>query len=150
MEFLGKISNSYKRSRSDEEALRYLPYDEKAAEFALLNLSRRLFRGLDVRASLWSRCWNALLGVKRLTPGIKVVFVLDELDKLDSQKIRYWEVEERLVEDISRDKSIYTRALSPTIRIFRACGMSRMTSCITAWRMGIARCLIGKAPWHST
>ena len=135
LEFLGKISSSYKRSRSDEEALKYLPYDEKAAEFELLNLSRRLLRGLDVRASPWSRCWNALLGVKRLAPGIKVIFVLDELDKLDSQKsdsakscldpilqalksvftgsgfsfvfIGGREVEERLVEDISRGNSIY-------------------------------------------
>ena len=33
LEFLGKISTWYKQSRSDEEALKYLPYDEKAAEF---------------------------------------------------------------------------------------------------------------------
>lgn len=135
IEFLGKISSSYKRSRSDEEALKYLPYDEKAAEFELLSLSRRLLRGFDVKESRWRRWWKALWGIKRVNAGIKVVFVLDELDKLESHKsdsgkshldpvlqalksvftssgfsfvfVAGKEVEERLVEDIARGNSIY-------------------------------------------
>jgi serine/threonine protein kinase len=82
IEFLGKLSASYKRTRSDEEALKYLPYDEKAAEFDIVNFARRLQEGRPQHESWWRR----LLGKAQPTATpIRVVFVLDELDKLERQ-----------------------------------------------------------------
>jgi serine/threonine protein kinase len=135
LEFLGKISTSYKKSRSDEEALKYLPYDEKAAEFELLSFSRRLLLGLRPGGSRWRRWWQWFRQTQRSTPPVKVVFVLDELDKLEAQSgqagkspldpvlqalksvftasgfsfifIGGKEAEERLLEDASRGDSIY-------------------------------------------
>jgi serine/threonine protein kinase len=135
LEFLGKISTSHKQSRSDEEVLRYLPYDEKAAEFEILSFSRRLLDGLQPGGSRWQRWWQRFRHTQRSTPRVKVVFVLDELDKLETDSgqtgkspldpvlqalksvftasgfsfvfIGGKEAEERLLEDVSRGDSIY-------------------------------------------
>lgn len=136
LEFLGKISNSYKRSQSEEEALKYLPYDEKAAEFEIFSFSRRLCDSLRVcPASRWKRWWRRIRGTQQSSSRVKVVFVLDELDKLESQDgqtrkspldpvlqglktvftasgfafvfIGGKEVEERLLDDVARGDSIY-------------------------------------------
>lgn len=135
LEFLGKVASSFKQSKSDEEALKYLPYDEKAAEFDILNFSRRLLddkHGLSRQRRRWWQ-WFRRVGVS--TPRVKVVFVLDELDKLEppGEKagrspldpilqalktvfsasgfafvfIGGKEVEERLCEDASQGDSIY-------------------------------------------
>jgi len=135
LEFLGKISGSYKQTRSDEEALKYLPYDEKAAEFDILGFSRRLLSGPQPCRSRWQRWWRRLWGTDHSVRPIKVVFILDELDKLEARSeqdgksaldpvlqalksiftasafsfvfIGGKEVEERLLEDVSRGDSIY-------------------------------------------
>lgn len=135
LEFLGKVASSFKQSKSDEEALKYLPYDEKAAEFDILNFSRRLLdekHGLSTQRRRWWQ-WFRRAGVS--IPRVKVVFVLDELDKLEppGEKagrspldpilqalktvfsasgfafvfIGGKEVEERLLEDASQGDSIY-------------------------------------------
>ncbi len=77
IEFLGKMSSSYKRSRSDEELLKYLPYDEKAAEFDLLSFSNRLSK------QFLRHRFPTFPFRKRHASQIKVVFVFDELDKHD-------------------------------------------------------------------
>ncbi|MDA2913450.1 protein kinase [Acidobacteriia bacterium AH_259_A11_L15] len=83
LQFLGQLSASYKRGRSEEEALKYLPYDERAAEFDILNFSGRLAAGISIR----ERWWNLLLRALKRSPAsrrsLKVVFILDELDKLE-------------------------------------------------------------------
>ena len=83
IEFLGKLSASYKRSRTDEEALKYLPYDEKAAEFDILNFARRLQEATPQRESWLKRLLRPFRGAPIVPPSIRVVFVLDELDKLE-------------------------------------------------------------------
>ena len=85
IEFLGKLSASYKRSRTDEEALKYLPYDEKAAEFDIVNFARRLQEATPQRESWLKRLLRPFRGAPIVPPSIRVVFVLDELDKLDKQ-----------------------------------------------------------------
>ena len=135
IEFLGKISSSYKRTRSDEEALKYLPYDEKAAEFDILNFARRLQEGIQPKVSFLQRLLRLFRAVPGTVPSIRVVFVLDELDKLENgvvadgtspldpilQSLKTVfsasgfsfvfvggkEVEERMIEDVSHADSIY-------------------------------------------
>lgn len=135
IEFLGKISSSYKRTRSDEEALKYLPYDEKAAEFDILNFARRLQEGIQPRRTFLQRLLRSFRAVPGGVPSIRVVFVLDELDKLENGAVANGaspldpilqslktvfsasgfsfvfvggkEVEERMIEDVSHADSIY-------------------------------------------
>ena len=135
IEFLGKISSSYKRTQSDEEALKYLPYDEKAAEFDILNFARRLQEGIQPRLSFLQRLLRPFRAAPETVPSIRVVFVLDELDKLENgatptgtspldpilQSLKTVfsasgfsfvfvggkEVEERMIEDASHADSIY-------------------------------------------
>ena len=135
IEFLGKLSSSYKKSRSDEEALKYLPYDEKAAEFDILNFARRLQEKVEPELSLWQRLLRPFRAIAQAAPPIRVVFVLDELDKLENsvdsnrnspldpilQSLKTIfsasgfsfvfvggkEVEERMMEDVSHADSIY-------------------------------------------
>ena len=141
IELLGKMSGSRKQTRSDEDALKYLPYDEKAAEFELLNFSRRLLSSHEPPPlTRWQRFFS-LFGTRynRATP-IKVVFVLDELDKLETFSgpdkasplapillslknvlsasglsfvfIAGKEAEERLIEDVSHGDSLYESIFS--------------------------------------
>jgi len=135
IEFLGKLSSSYKRTRSDEEALKYLPYDEKAAEFDILNFARRLQEGIQPRLSFFQRLLRPFRTSTVEIPSIRVVFVLDELDKLENGEaakgtspldpilqslktvfsasgfsfvfVGGKEVEERMIEDVSHADSIY-------------------------------------------
>jgi serine/threonine-protein kinase len=87
IEFLGKMSASYKSSRTDEEALKYLPYDEKAAEFDIADFAQRLQDGTAAlrRESWWQRMLRPFRGAPLAPPRVRVVFVLDELDKLERQ-----------------------------------------------------------------
>jgi Cdc6-like AAA superfamily ATPase len=87
LDFASKLSSSHKRSQSEEEALKYLPYDEKAAEFEILSLSRRLTHGAEDRDTPWQRWWKRIRHAPRSVLRAKVVFVLDELDKLDARKL---------------------------------------------------------------
>jgi len=87
LDFASKLSSARKRSQSEEEALKYLPYDEKAAEFEILSLSRRLTNGVQNRDTAWQRWWRRVLRKRPSILRAKVVFVLDELDKLDARKI---------------------------------------------------------------
>ena len=142
IEFLGKISSSYKHSHSDEEALKYLPYDETAAEFELLNFSRRLLTGINPPVSRWQRLTRWIRSPHPAAhTAVKVVFVLDELDKLESlagsekssspltpilQSLKTAlsasgmsfvfiggkEAEEKMLEDVSHGDSIYESIFS--------------------------------------
>ena len=58
LEFLGKIAATAKSTRSDEDLLKYLPYDEKAAEADLLNFSSRLARPLSEPPRLTTRFYG--------------------------------------------------------------------------------------------
>ena len=83
IEFLGKMSSSFKRSRTDEEALKYLPYDEKAAEFDIVDFAQRLNEGTRRRETWWQRLKRGFGQAPEAALPIRVVFVLDELDKLE-------------------------------------------------------------------
>jgi len=87
LEFLGKVSSSFKRTRTDEDNLKFLPFDEKAAELEILNLADRLAGGMHVAES-WRRRLVRRLSRKPVSRlPIKVLFVLDELDKLEASGV---------------------------------------------------------------
>lgn len=120
--------------------MKYLPYDERAAEFEILTFSRRLFTGVEPSVSFWQRCLRRIRNLGYTNTSVKVVFVLDELDKLEwvagadkvppltpilqSLKtvlaassmsfifIGGKEAEEQLVEDVSHGDSIYESIFS--------------------------------------
>ena len=73
--FAFKTSGSIKQSTSHERQLTFVPYDERAAEYDLIRLARLLARGLQ-RRHPW---WRFLRSPERIS--LKIVFVLDELDK---------------------------------------------------------------------
>jgi serine/threonine-protein kinase len=81
--FKAKLSSSAKTTRSDEEDLSYLPYDDKSAEFDVLDFSVRLAQGYRLHETRWQRLRRRLAGRPAPTRRLKVLFVLDELDKLE-------------------------------------------------------------------
>jgi serine/threonine protein kinase/Cdc6-like AAA superfamily ATPase len=85
LEFLGKLAATAKSTRSDEDVMKYLPYDEKAAESDLLDFSNRMARTADETPPLpwFRRWWKRWKQEPDPLPKLKVVFVLDELDKLE-------------------------------------------------------------------
>ena len=83
LEFLASVGSRHHRSRSDEDLLKYLPYDEKAAEFDLIQFSRELANGFTIHGSWHDKLWRRLRGQATATSNVKILFVLDELDKLD-------------------------------------------------------------------
>ncbi len=72
-----------KRSRSVDLETSFLAYDDKTAEHDVIAISRALADGIaDTPA--WPRdIWNRLLGQKSGRTRLKIVFVFDEMDKLD-------------------------------------------------------------------
>jgi serine/threonine-protein kinase len=76
----------FRRMRSAEEVLRFLPYDDRAAEFDLIAFAERLSRPgpkLSLLRQLRDRLQKRHIGGDR-RPPFKIVFVLDELDKLET------------------------------------------------------------------
>ena len=83
LDFL-KASSSFKRTRSDEASLKYLPFDEKAAESEILNFAARLAEGMPTAGGWYHRLIRRLTRAPERRTRIKVLFVLDELDKLEA------------------------------------------------------------------
>jgi serine/threonine-protein kinase len=78
-----KLSLNSKRSRSQNYEISYLGYDDKAAEHDLINISRRLMSGYSMPVTTWQRLKRGMRGTKRESIRLKIVFVFDELDKLE-------------------------------------------------------------------
>jgi serine/threonine-protein kinase len=78
-----KFSWSSKRSRTSNYETSYLGYDDKAAEHDVINLSRRLAAGYTRRTTRAARLWRKLRGQAAPRTRLKIIFVFDELDKLE-------------------------------------------------------------------
>ena len=78
-----KLSMLWKRNRSDASEFAYLGYDDKAAEYDVIRLSRLLREGYRprTRAPRWLRGLLGLAEPARVR--LMMVFVFDELDKLE-------------------------------------------------------------------
>jgi len=80
---LAKFSWTHKETRSRNDELVFLTYDEKSAEHDLLRIARRLSRGYTVKEGRWRRFGHWLNRRPRPRRRLKFVFVFDEIDKLD-------------------------------------------------------------------
>lgn len=78
-----KLSWTSKRSRTSNYEMSYLGYDDKAAEHDVIHLSRRLAAGYSPRLSRLERAWLALRRKPEPRRRLKIIFVFDELDKLE-------------------------------------------------------------------
>lgn len=88
-----KLGGKHQNHRSQE--LKYLAYDDKAAEGDLIRLSRDLTSGYVPRRRWWSP-WSSSRQVR-----LKVLFVLDEMDKLEGEG-EPGAVDHYMVDDIIR------------------------------------------------
>lgn len=77
-----KAGFSRTRSRTQEAALEYLSYDDKAAEYDVIDIAQRLAHGYRRREG-WLQRWLPARAAEASRVGLKIVFVFDELDKLD-------------------------------------------------------------------
>jgi serine/threonine protein kinase len=73
-----KLSASTKRSRSESLDMSFLAYEDKAAEYDIVQLSNRLITGYQPH-----RRWHRLRRGKPDRIRLKIIFVFDELDKLE-------------------------------------------------------------------
>jgi serine/threonine protein kinase len=108
LEFLGKLESSQSIKHSRENALQYLPYDDKAAEFDIAKFAKRLAHGFSEPAGTWQRLAHFLFKRKakeKRQKQIKVVFVFDELDKLSKHSKEGPDVFESLLESL---KGVFT------------------------------------------
>jgi serine/threonine-protein kinase len=79
--FAPKISA--KRSRIVDLETSFLAYDDKAAEHDLICISRELAEGIREHKSYWRTMLQRLTRRFRANRPIKIIFVFDEMDKLD-------------------------------------------------------------------
>ena len=77
------IQAGFTRTSEQSQGLQYLAYDDKAAEYDLVRLARRLTEGYVPagRRRRWPLRWLRPATGSRVK--LKVVFIFDELDKLD-------------------------------------------------------------------
>ena len=78
-----KMSWSSKRSRTQNIETSFLGYDDKSAEHDIISISRRLADGYLKPLTRFERLKLLFGGVEQKRVRIKVVFVFDELDKLE-------------------------------------------------------------------
>ena len=79
----GKIAFSSKRTRSESREMKYLAYDDKAAEYDLIHIARRLTGGYQPRRPRWHGLVDRLSHRRMPRKKLKIVFVFDELDKIE-------------------------------------------------------------------
>jgi predicted Ser/Thr protein kinase len=108
LDFFGKLDSSRTQKHSKENALQYLPYDDRAAEFDIAKFASRLAQGISAPRNFWNRLrhWfggDAAPGAA--SRGIKVVFVFDELDKLAKFSTAHSDVMDSLLESL---KGVFT------------------------------------------
>lgn len=78
-----KMSMNSKRSQTQNYEISYLGYDDKAAEHDLIHICRRLVNGYLKPLTTGTRLKNILTGQQADRIHLKIIFVFDELDKLE-------------------------------------------------------------------
>ena len=81
------IALGTKRTRSETHEIAYLAYDDKAAEYDVIHIARRLSRGFTRHRSWRRRAIDWMGNVEPRTTRLKVLLVFDELDKIDERRI---------------------------------------------------------------
>jgi serine/threonine protein kinase/AAA+ ATPase superfamily predicted ATPase len=85
--FKGPISPKLtsKKSRTVDFETSFLAYDDKAAEHDVISIARSLALGIPQKEIGWRGFWRRLRRVAPSSMRVKIVFVFDEMDKLDDQ-----------------------------------------------------------------
>jgi len=78
-----KMPFSFKRSRSHTFEASFLGYDDKAAENDIMQISRQLSFGFSNPTTFGDRLKRAILRSPERRTRLKIVFIFDELDKLE-------------------------------------------------------------------
>jgi serine/threonine protein kinase/Cdc6-like AAA superfamily ATPase len=103
-----KIPIGYSRSQSQNQEASFLGYDDKAAEHDIIQLTRRLAMGYVKPQTLRQRLINWLFRHRPTLTKLKVIFVFDELDKLE-EYIEENGVRKRFIDEILNSlKNLFT------------------------------------------
>ena len=78
-----KPSLGYKRSNTQNEQASFLGYDDKASEYDIIDISRRLTNGYIKPLNFLQRIQKRFLRSPSKRIKLKIVFVFDEMDKLE-------------------------------------------------------------------
>jgi serine/threonine protein kinase len=78
---------SMKRSRTVDLETSFLAYDDKTAEHDVIAISRALAAGVPEPSPWWVAARRKIFGDSAPLQPIKIVFVFDELDKLDEYQM---------------------------------------------------------------
>jgi serine/threonine protein kinase len=84
---LSKLPFEMKWTKSISDEASYLGYDEKSAEHDIIRLSRELTKGYTRHGSFADRLRRALQRQPAPKTKLKVIFVFDELDKLEADGV---------------------------------------------------------------
>lgn len=79
-----KVSLQHKKSGSENHELSFLGYDDRSAEYDIVNISRKLSKGFPEKLSWFDQAKARFGYAKKHSIGIRVIFIFDELDKLTS------------------------------------------------------------------
>ena len=74
-----------KKTRTVDLETSFVGYDDKAAEHDVITIARSLSLGIMQNKRGWRDFWRRLRGVQPSSVRMKIIFVFDELDKLDEQ-----------------------------------------------------------------
>lgn len=104
-----KIPWSRKYSSTQNFETSYLGYDDKAAEHDIISISKKLSRGYNHPLSFWQYLKYFFYNNKTETVSLKIIFVFDELDKLEEYTVQIGEETRPAIEDIlSALKNLFT------------------------------------------
>lgn len=104
-----------KRSRSIDLETSFIAYDDRSAEHDIVAISHVLAAGIPEHCSMIKRILNRLAGATPRRIPLKVVFVFDEMDKIDDP--------ERGQEDTSPSQSSVEQMLSGLKTLFTTSGI---------------------------
>jgi hypothetical protein len=79
-----KTSLAYKKAATRNQELTFLGYDDKAAEQDIIRISKMLANGYQKAQTRSRQFLNWLQRKRVMKTSLKIVFVFDELDKLES------------------------------------------------------------------
>ena len=109
-----KSTMAYKRSMTQNYEISFLGYDDKAAEHDIIQISHMLASGYTKKPSLFQNAKYFIQGKCLPSTKLKIVFVFDELDKL----------EEFAASGDGQNKPVIDEMLSALKNLFTTSGIS--------------------------
>ena len=97
-----------KRSRNIDLETSFLAYDDKAAEHDVIAISLALAKGIEQPLTKWQNFCNWVCRTNASRMPIKIVFVFDEMDKLDDPSSTDEEAKSAVDEMLASLKNLFT------------------------------------------